>query len=244
MDATRTAISLFGFIVNAFNSLQLARNFEDDFAQHQIKLDIMQLRFLRWGEIAKIATIDETQRDALDLVKTALSNIQHSLRKAQEESQKVGKKTQKDAQTTESLDPELCLAEDFKRIRNRLKAACQKHKVQAYTVIESVKWVIYKKESFDQLLENVSSLMDRLESIADVDHGKLRKLCDEDCKGLSKLDLEKLDLAITGCDPLLESAISDTLRSEDGRTSVVMSHNTGHVTGIHNGDNRRLFLWR
>ncbi|KAI9932531.1 hypothetical protein ASPWEDRAFT_33430 [Aspergillus wentii DTO 134E9] len=244
MANVETALSLFQFSIETLGRIQLAREFQDDFDTHQLKLDIIQLRLSRWGELAGISTVDNAQKNAnesqhqatLTAVKTILGEIQDCLVKARREAEKLRKKL--DLHGAEALDPESCLPIDLKKIRTRFMESLRKRKVQAVKVGESIKWVFYKKEHFDKFVANISELLDGLEkTIPEEDREKLRQLSDEECKGISKSNMEELKDIVEGCDPWLESSVDEKLASGAG-TVINQSHNTGSTVGIHHGDNK------
>ncbi|TGO79948.1 hypothetical protein BELL_0018g00010 [Botrytis elliptica] len=68
MDGVSTAISLFQFAVDTLGYIQLAREFKDDFETHQLKLDIIQLRLSRWGEIAGLTITSNPSKNARSLI--------------------------------------------------------------------------------------------------------------------------------------------------------------------------------
>ncbi|KAK4076391.1 hypothetical protein Trihar35433_2951 [Trichoderma harzianum] len=54
MDPVGNTIGLLRFVLNSFSQIQLAREFESEFERYQLKLDLIQLRLSRWGEIVKL----------------------------------------------------------------------------------------------------------------------------------------------------------------------------------------------
>ncbi|KAI9642897.1 hypothetical protein NHQ30_008631 [Ciborinia camelliae] len=245
MDSVGTATTLFQFALETLGHIQLAREFQDDFDPYQLKLDIMQLRLSRWGEIASITTIDssdksgnEAQRADMKKVEEILGDIQSRLCMAQRDSKKLQAKL--DANGAQGLDPESCLSIDLKKIHNRFMTFLHKRKIQTTKAVESLKWIFYQKEHFEKFIVDISELIDGLENtMPEEDRKKLRKLSDEECKGISKSNLEELKDIIDGCDPWLESSVHGALNARSSGTVINQSHNTGHTVGIHNGDINR-----
>ncbi|KAK7744366.1 hypothetical protein SLS62_010221 [Diatrype stigma] len=245
-----TAIGLFQFSVQTLGRIQLARELRDDFETHQLKLDIIQLRLSRWGEVINFESIDVTDGNAPEVqpfdeehdegppsVVRVLSELQHRLYRAQREARKF----EKDAglKVPQGLNPEACMPMDLKKLRNRIKLSLSKRKAEASGAFESIKWVFYKKEHFDKFIASISELINDLEKfIAEDTRGRLRKLSDEECKGIGKSYLEELKDIIEGCDPWLESSVDQRLGADGSGTVINQSHNTGHTVGVHKGENK------
>lgn len=243
MDGVSTAISLFQFAIDTLGYIQLAREFKDDFETHQLKLDIIQLRLSRWGEIAGLTITSDPGKSAtgytydLASINDILGQIQDRLLRAQREARRL--QTKLDGASSLPLDPESCLPTDLKKIRVRFMGFLGKRKSQASKVIEGIKWVFYKKEHFDKFVESICKLIEDLENIIpENDREKLRKLSDEECTGISKSNLEELKEVVEGCDPWLGSSVDEKLNNGGAGTVINQSHNTGSTVGIHNGDNK------
>ncbi|CAD6446904.1 2446437b-6329-45ae-acbe-11b282087930-CDS [Sclerotinia trifoliorum] len=244
-DNVNTAIGLFQFAIDTLGYIQLAREFKDDFETHQLKLDIIQLRLSRWGEIANITQIDSLSKSSnenpsnLTSIMRILEEIHDRLCKARREAEKVQKKL--DGSSASTLDPETCIPQDLAKTRARFKIFLNKRKAQMSKAHEGLKWVFYKKEHFDKFVANISELIDGLESIMpEGEREKLRLLSNEECKGISKANLEDLKDIVegSGCDPWLESSVEEELNGRVVGTVINQSGNTGSTVGIHNGDNK------
>ncbi|KAF7918342.1 hypothetical protein EAE99_008938 [Botrytis elliptica] len=221
MDGVSTAISLFQFAVDTLGYIQLAREFKDDFETHQLKLDIIQLRLSRWGEIAGLTITSNPSKNAsgytYDLASTPYKRNSWSY---------PGSLIERSAGSK-------------KKIRVRFMGFLGKRKCQASKVIEGIKWVFYKKDHFDKFVESICKLIDDLENIIpENDREKLRELSDEECMGISKSNLEELKEVVEGCDPWLGSSVDEKLNNSGAGTVINQSHNTGSTVGIHNGDNK------
>lgn len=250
-----SAVNLFYFAINCFNGIQLARTFEDDFATYQLKLDILQIRLSRWGEVArpiidkkedvdKPVLKDENvaagreESDDTDIRKKAheiLHVIHDTVTKAKRDSERDARKWNQDR---EPCDAKSCVPSDLKKIRMRFKACLRRRKVQMVKVTQSIQWVFYKKEHFEKFVMDMSSLMSNLESLfLEDDRRKFHELSKEECVGMSKPNLEELKELVEGCDPLLEATVDENLQDLTcSGTYITQSYNSGMVTGIHKGD--------
>ncbi|KAI1377245.1 prion-inhibition and propagation-domain-containing protein [Hypoxylon crocopeplum] len=250
MDVASTAITLLRFAINCFDNIQLAREFEDEFATYQLKLDILQLRLSRWGEVARVTTNSNSQTTEKDAsggkdgdgaepsknVEDILGAIQDTLTKAQRDAKKT--KSKLSLGGDRALDPELCMPNDLKKIRARLRECLRRRRVQVAKTVDSLKWVFYKRDHFQKFVTDMSALIQELENLLSEDaREKLRELSNEECKGISKPNLEELKDIAQECDPWLEDAVDEKLENAPGAgTYITQSYNTGMVTGIHKGD--------
>ncbi|KAI2625451.1 prion-inhibition and propagation-domain-containing protein [Hypomontagnella submonticulosa] len=231
MDVVSSTCSLLYVIIDCFNRIQLAREFEDDFAAYQLKLDILQMRLSRWGEVAKTSNADLIKEAAV-----ILSKIEDTLGAAQRKATKT--KATLAASNKETLDPESNVPNHLKKIRMVFRQCLHKRTAQAGKVVASMKWAFYQKAQFDKFIADMSALVKDLEDLFPEDlQQKLRELSNEECGTFSKPNLEELMEFAEGCDPWLESAVDERLRNLAGAgTYITQSHNTGMVTGIHHGD--------
>ncbi|KAI1387227.1 prion-inhibition and propagation-domain-containing protein [Hypoxylon trugodes] len=248
MDATNTAISLFQFALSTFGRIQLAREFREDFEAHQLKLDIIQLRLSRWGEVVDITTLDTRCPSANELesagrepkydlasIKQTLSDVRDLCNKACRQASRIGKGL--DAKTQE-ITPESCVPSDLEKLRFWLKECLRKRRAQASRTVQGVKWAFYKKENFENFIANLTALIDALEKIMpEVDREKLRQLSEEESNGIDKSDTEELKDVIQGCDPWLERSLDTKLNAGGAGTIINQSRNTGSTVGIHRGNN-------
>jgi hypothetical protein len=259
MDATSNAYALFHFILDSFSLIQLAREFENEFERYQLKLDIIQLRISRWGQISgfindndnnstvsgsvdsgasKPPTAEESGsvgEPTQDLERT-LTAIRDTVVKARRDATRM--KTGLTANNTQPLEPETFMPPDLKGMRNRMIRILDKRRVQKNKIVDGIKWAFYKRDHFDKFITDVSSLTDELEKITPPDSAeRLQKISHEECKGLNKPNLEELREIAEGCDPWLESAVEKALemRQSAATYTIMQSYNTGMVTGVHNG---------
>ncbi|KAJ4864308.1 prion-inhibition and propagation domain-containing protein [Trichoderma breve] len=65
MDPVGNTIGLLRFVLNSFSQIQLAREFESEFGRYQLKLDLIQLRLSRWGEIVKFNNNNSIARERI-----------------------------------------------------------------------------------------------------------------------------------------------------------------------------------
>lgn len=260
MDATSNAIAIFHFILDSFSLIQLAREFENEFERYQLKLDIIQLRISRWGQISgfvndndnnstgpgcvdsgasKPPPTDDTgseENPTQDLAKETLIAIRDTVVKAKRDATRM--KTGLTPNISQPLEPETLMPPDLKGMRNRIMRILDKRRVQKNKVVDGIKWAFYKRDHFNTFIADVSSLTDELEKFAPADSTEqLQNVSNEECKGLNKPNLLELKDIAEGCDPWLENAVEKalTLRRNPATYTIMQSYNTGMVTGVHHG---------
>ncbi|UKZ73279.1 hypothetical protein TrVFT333_000922 [Trichoderma virens FT-333] len=250
MDTASNAIGILQFVLNCFSQIQLAREFESEFEIYQLKLDVIQLRLSRWGEVARLnnnnnGTIaregqptpnDEFENDenpTKDPTIAVLLEIKATVAKAKRDAGR--KKTNTTAD--QPLDADACIPADLKGMHNRLKGFLNRRTSQTTKAVDSLKWAFYKRDHFDRFIMDISSLTDNLESLMpDSDRQKLLELSNDECKGINKPNLEDLKDIAQNCDPSLENAADEALKNTRGGANyVTQSHITGNVMGVNNG---------
>ncbi|KAK5988308.1 Heterokaryon incompatibility s-like protein [Cladobotryum mycophilum] len=264
MDMAVNAISLLNFALECLDRIQLAREFEDDFATYQLKLDVVQIRLSRWGEVAGVTVSNgknneqgpqltgnkptqdpqgtqgvqggAAEADTIKKAEEILGEIQDTIFKAQRDAKRM--RTNLDMSSEQPIDPDISVPSDLKKIRARLRECLRKRRARAATAADSLKWAFYKRAHFDKFVRDISALISDLENLFPKDtQEKLAELSGEECKGIGKSNLEELKDVAQDCDPWLEKAAEETLiNSSRAGTYITQSHNSGLVTGIHHGD--------
>ncbi|KAK8167969.1 prion-inhibition and propagation-domain-containing protein [Phyllosticta citrichinensis] len=242
MDAANSAIGLFNFAIDTFKNIQLARQFEKQFGSYQLKLDIIQVRLSRWGQVAlvnEILTVEGKGEDVADSpsskAKSILSDIEDLLYSAQREAKHIEEKMKGSDQI---LDPN-SIPRDLQKIRSKLHQFLHKRKIEAAKAYNGLKWAFYKKEQFEEFIKDISEHVAQLETLfPPEEHKKLVALSTEECKDIGKANLKSLKDVVQDTDPWLQKAVQDELEKNPGGDSytITMSHVTGIATGIHHGD--------
>ncbi|KAB2573820.1 Heterokaryon incompatibility protein S [Lasiodiplodia theobromae] len=242
MEFATGTVNLFNVALDFFERIQLARDFQKDFAIHQIKLDIIQLRLSRWGEVTAInrqGQNAQTTSNCPDLDWQAagiLEQIRDTYEKAQEDanSMRPGSNALEEA----PLDPETHINDRLKRLRTKLRHCLRKSTSDAAQLGHRIKWAFYKKSHFEGFVEDISALLDALEQLLPEDARKqLQELSKAECEDLGKPALETLRDVVEDCDPWMKLAVSEELSkgSYAGVKFVNKGTNYGQQSTIHNG---------
>ncbi|EHK45324.1 uncharacterized protein TrAtP1_003602 [Trichoderma atroviride] len=160
--------AIFQFLVHA----QKAREFEDEFERHQLRLNILQVRLSR--QIESLRNIDNVKSGSSFLTIKADENpsspleiaekeeslaeivaaVQHTLSKAQRDTTKM--------KTDLVAGPPL----DEQPARLRGLAFLDKRRLQTAKAIGRMQWAIYKRERFDRSIADIAALVADLEKLA------------------------------------------------------------------------------
>lgn len=168
-NTTNISHAIFQFLVHA----QKAREFEDEFERHQLRLNILQVRLSR--QIEALRNIDnaksgsscltiqvneklsaplEIAEKEQRLLAEILAAVQHTLSKAQRDATKM--------RTGLVAGPTL----DEQPARLRGLAFLDKRRLQTAKAIGRMQWAIYKRDRFDRSIADVAALVADLEKLA------------------------------------------------------------------------------
>lgn len=168
-NAAGISHAIFYFLVHT----QKAREFEDEFERHQLRLDLLQVRLSR--QMGALRTIDKVKsgsnwpaiQDHDELSNTLeiaekeerslaeiLAAIQHTLSKAQRDATKM--------RTELAAGPPL----DEQPARLRALAFLDKRRLQTAKAIGRMQWAIYKRDCFDRSIADIAALVADLEKLA------------------------------------------------------------------------------
>lgn len=248
MDLASTTITLLDFAVSCLGRIQLAREFEHDFAKHQLQLNILQVRLTRWGELAGIkAKGDDTNASSQPMSERAqsadklLTEIRDLFEAAQEQADKVKSKAavSKDAPADEPLDPQTNMTARLKRIQGELGQWVDRRMANVKQKATQIQWMFYKKDAFEKFVADLAELITALEDLfpQETREEQLGSLSKKECEDINNTNLQTLQEYVDGCDPWFASAAKEKL--QNGRSagvSINQSHNVGQTTGIHNGN--------
>lgn len=242
MEFASGTVELFNLALDFFERIQLARDFQKDFAINQIKLDIIQLRLSRWGEVTAInrqSQNAQTTSVCSDLDRHAaivLGYIRDAYEKAQEEAESM--RPESNAIEEAPLDPETHINDRLKRLRTKLRHCLRKSTSDAAQLGQRIKWAFYKKSHFERFVQDISALLDALEQLLPEDARKqLQELSKEECEDLGKPALETLRDIVENCDPWMKLAVSEELSRGSYAGVKFLNHGTnyGQQSTIHNG---------
>lgn len=161
--------AIFQFLVHA----QKAREFEDEFERHQLRLNILQVRLSR--QIEALRNVDNAESGSTRLTIQVNENLSTSLDIAEREEESLAEilaavqhtlsKAQRDAtkmRTDLVAGPSL----DEQPARLRGLAFLNKRRLQTAKAIGRMQWAIYKRDRFDRSIADIAALVADLEKLA------------------------------------------------------------------------------
>ncbi|KAL1634731.1 hypothetical protein SLS56_002133 [Neofusicoccum ribis] len=233
--------ALFNNAVECFEYIQLGRNFGKDFGTSQLKLDNARLRLSRWGEAIQIYNAESLPPRE---TRQAGRNIGHIL-ELFADAEGISKTFRGTATANTGLavcDPHADMNEKalalHKQMRN-LALNRQKHA----GLTQKTKWALYQKKHFEELIENITDLVDGLEKILPAPQATQSRLCEEEISTIgTQADLPLLEEVAVEQDPPLVDAIRKVLAEQGRLPGVVFSgannrgfqlgNNTGTISGF------------
>ncbi|KAL6834610.1 prion-inhibition and propagation domain-containing protein [Trichoderma camerunense] len=195
MDPVGNTIGLLRFVLNSFSQIQLAREFESEFERYQLKLDLIQLRLSRWGEVNNNKNIarkripvpsgrsgnpgnptgNPTTQDLATPINGAeglenptgdpTTGILLEIQDTVAKAQRDARKIKNGTSSDQLLDADACIPADLRGLHNRFKGLIGRRTSQTVKVVDGLKWAFYKRDHFDRFISDISSLTDNLEGL-------------------------------------------------------------------------------
>ncbi|KAL0253188.1 hypothetical protein SLS55_010641 [Diplodia seriata] len=251
MEFTSSAVELFEVAIDSFGVIQLARDFEQEFATCQLKLDILQLRLSRWGEVSGInkTVIKEATRDGQltvrknqpghptkDSAEHYLVSIKDLLDKTKYKADQM--RASVAASGAQIVDPDSKVPNHLKVVRRKFHESLRKRKSQGAQAVHSIQLVFYKKDHFEEFIGYIISLLNSLEQLFPDQAERFQQLSREECLGITKPNLEELEEINDKCDPWMKRTVDEgiALGNDAGRITINQKENVGQTMGVLHGD--------
>lgn len=175
--------SLFDSVINNFDRVQVAREFDETYRRYLLQLEVLRLRLHRWhSAVNKLAEVDKAAVEQAngDLAKRHLSDIQSLFDKE--------RKLSKSYQADKSGEEEATREKDW--LVKSLRGLSRKHK--GSTTLVSFKgrarWGIRGKNEFERLVADISTQVSNLEQTItpyEMEH-RLNQMRSEDANEIGK----------------------------------------------------------
>ena len=215
--------ALFNNCVDNFNYIQLGRKFGRDFETSLVKLDLIKLRFSRWGESMRLADLDTRTRQSIrsqqneEILGHLLGQISFVFKEAEKASSsfKVGANHNDLALHAGRLSNDFATLHDSlqKKMEKRCKDLQRRTKLSA-----KVKWALYTQKHLRTLLEDLSSLVDSLISVFPAIQRSQQELCQAEVSDLHEESLRALEKMNEGSDKLLGQVVTQKLKVSRGQS--------------------------
>lgn len=215
---------LFNKCVDTFQYIQLGRNFGNDYETSLLKLDVVKLRFTRWGELMTVRAGADPQNagsaaspQEKEVAERLLGQILDVFERARETSKTfrmIGKPGELVADT-QPRSGNLAALHDY--LQSRMHKRC-KDLQRETSLTTKAKWALYKKTHFDRLVEDLTELVDALLSTFPASKESQRQLCAAEVSDIEKVEsLIALKQIAHESDMLLEEVVGKTLNDRGGQ---------------------------
>lgn len=168
-------VGTFTACVDCFENVRIGRSFGEDYQTSIIKLDLVRLRFTRWGQSVGINEGDESLavqrlKDAVaapekdfPLVEMTLGQILRLFKMVEENSSRLAMKASKaPTVTTDDMTTENGTIRALHESMRNLAVQRQKRS----STLQKVSWALFRKREFAELVANLTNLVSELVELA------------------------------------------------------------------------------
>jgi hypothetical protein len=223
-----TALSgTFVSVVQCFEYMQLGRRFDKDFGKSQVQLEVLKLRITRTGvSIGALADPDTGTKRTVNADKATVERAQELLEIILQDTTDMENKSKryrgKSGSASEQEDPAAPLEMDptIKALTSKVAIVVAK---RLRGVPTKMKWVLFDKNFFDGLLQDVARNLNELEKmfeeksvtqVTESQHQLSRAEVEQITDGLLPALLKLFhDASKANGDALLEKAVGDVIAS-------------------------------
>ena len=173
MEATGLVVGIAGLAgvftscVDCLEYVRLGREFGNDYSTCILRLDVAQIRLERWGHAVGLAqgSPDRSRIDATDeeveIAKRLLERIEEIFRKTQETSREYGP-SMGTSREVELHNRDTPLESRVQRLSLKLHTSAASYKKKSALVTRAAAWGIFRKKTFDQMVQDITVLIDQL----------------------------------------------------------------------------------
>ncbi|KAJ9643046.1 hypothetical protein H2201_004849 [Coniosporium apollinis] len=209
---------LFNNCVDTFQYIQLGRNFGNDYETSLLRLDVVKLRFTRWGALMTMQDGTESPRpraaaspEQVELAARLLGQIMNTFERTKEASKTFQMIAKPEQLAIGSRLQSGNLAMLHESLQRKIQERC-KARQMGTSLTAKAKWAIYKKAHFNRLIEELTDLVDSLLFVFPDSEGFQRQLCTAEVSDIGKDEsLMALRDAASGSDETLEEVVQETL---------------------------------
>ena len=242
---------LFNNTVECFDFVQLGRAFGKDFQTSQLKLDSARLRLSRWG---KSLSLDEDIPNALSLQGRVGSemNVKHAeallgqiielFAEAEGVSNRYKGRMEPQNGSLMVYDLQHDMDPAMAKLHEKMRQLAIERQNRS-GIRQKARWALYQEKQFRRLIEDITELVDALETLFPATQQTQRELCDIEVSTIREnQDISPLREIAAAQDKLLEQAIDKAVKnagqsyhivfSGSGNTGLQMVHNSGTMSGF------------
>ena len=230
-------VGTFTACVDCFEFVRIGCRLGQDYETSVLKLDIIRLRFTRWGEAVGIGQSDENiavpglehhlaaPKKDFELIQRTLGQILALFQKSAEASKRF---TMKDARGTNAISQELCLENvQFRDLHERMRNVAI-HRQKRSTMSQKISWALHRKRDIGDLIEDLTELVSALTEL--VPAKPQQELCiselatmesDQDLVALDDILSEPIGDENVDIDDTLHKCVTDKIEERKGAMSTV-----------------------
>lgn len=221
-------LPVFNSVVEDIHLLHAVRDSSNNFKANSARLKITQVQLTRWGKAVglDVDKIEDSQFEKLipkehqDKAKAGLSSMQWHLKEAQKRASKYVKQSEDDVEVFNEKARRFSLS----RLVNS--------QTKEMTILQKVRWGLYEKGVFEELLDNIAKLLMGLEALFPGTESTRRQLTDRELQELGadnlREDMKYIEGWHAGRDDTLKEALAENEKQS------VSSGTTNHW-GINHG---------
>lgn len=232
--------TVFSTCMEVFSCVQLGRNFERDYGTSLVTLRLQGMRLSRWGAAAEIYDDPELVKlnampGGAEAAKVTLCQILRLFSDSEKRSNKYFSK-QITAPSPTVYSVENITDPDLSGIIQQTDNIMVKRKEKRGRLLwKKVTWSLYEKESFEQLIQDISGLLDQLHILFPGPESQ-RKLLDENIAALEQaVSLKYVQKLAEGVDKMLQDRAKYAQDEKDGR-HVFEKVSAGKNARLHTGN--------
>ena len=253
-------LSIFTSCVDFFEYIQLGRHCSDDFQTIMIQLDLIKLRFSRWGQAVGITGDDDDEsvmqrlKRNMGIADKEIGIIKNTLRKVLqllETAAKGASRLSRNRKITKNAGDSVGKEEDdnLRALHHSIRALTieKQEKLEGSSLKQKAAWVLHGKKEMENVIDNLSGMVSKLIDLTPSTKELQNEICRQD---LSKLkndqNLVQLDNTLqipsTGGHTIIDSELQDLVAKAIDERRGAMSKaewkrsNAGEGSKIQQGD--------
>jgi hypothetical protein len=207
--------TIFDSALNCFKHVKVAKSFGSDYQTYVLRLQNLQLRLSRWGEIVglgkRLTAVEQNAASSLpeSQLKQAEALVGH-VAQLFYDAEELADKYAGESDDLIVLDEDAQGLGDTAKLCHKMRNICLRRQRQV-NVSKKTKWSLFSREKLIELVDNIQKLIDDLENVfpAETRVSKEQNLCEQEASELrEEKALPELQRIALKQDALLAEAIA------------------------------------